>query len=353
MSNESDFALQLKKKGYTNEQIGSQVASLNQKDSDEQRKKYIQQHKKRFLFIFFLSFVAFFAVWYITQYGLKFGVQELLISFVISLIFSFFPVTNYYYLSIQSKTELLFQQKLHKNTTRILILYSVYFILFFLLFYVFKTGKYADMQIILLSLIALLGTLYYFSFVLFLARVFKDRKKFLFRLIITTLGMLAILFLVFDPLLFVIFLLTIIHWYVYTSKDLTVLNTTKNLMIFLTTFFITGFLVFIIRIFEIMIRTYFTLPEQNIYSYSILAIGLTFLFYTHLSTTKYLLKSYYSIIRETDYYGKLHSILSFDARYSNTERRLMRIILFIVIALFFIFILVIWFNIKNLFRLWS
>ncbi|MFT4312945.1 MAG: hypothetical protein ACMXYA_00915 [Candidatus Woesearchaeota archaeon] len=347
MKKYNDLVVEMKERGFTHEQINQKVHELHSKDSQKQRENYYKRHKAKYGLLFIGSFLVFFLVWALTQIEVV-NLQTILITSLVSIFFAFFPVTAYYFLSNIQKADDILEKKIHKNTEKIILYFGVAFILFYLSAHWFKTQS-ISVHTGLLSVLIVLGIYYYFSFTYFLSKIFKDRRQFLYRIVLLTAGGLLLIILAYDILFFIIASLILYHWYVYTSKAVTTMTATRNLMIFFTSFFIISFFLILVRMIDTTLILTFELPSQNIYSYILLSFGLTILFYVHIFLTKHLLVSQFSTVREKDYFGRLNPILSFDARYSNNERTLLRALLFIVATLLFLLLLVIWYNVLLLF----
>lgn len=333
----------IKEQGYSDEQIQSHLSELK----STKQEHFFRDHRRAIISIFIVSFIAFFAGWYLLNYGFRFHIPELVFTFILALFFSFLPSSNYYFLSKKAHDEHALERRLAQRDSRLLYFYVLFFFLFFFMLYIFKNRVFVTLEVFFISLLILFASLYYLSFILYLSRYFKAHKEKMFHFVFGTMGLTSILLLLYDLFVGFAFILIIFHWYKYTSNDLTMQNATRNLMMFVTSFYMVSFLFLLVRFVEDGIRFVYGLPAENIISYTVLSITGCILFYTHLSGAKYFLKTHYSIVRETHYYGKLYSILGFDARYSSTMRKFRRVMFFVGILVISFIVLFIMYRLQE------
>ena len=340
-----DLIFQMKEKGYTHDQIGLHLDKLKTDEKNEARQAYVKKHKYHYLLLLFSSFFIFFFAFHFSTIGQTFN--SLFITFVSSILFSFFPVSHYFFITSKERSVHIYNKKLFRETEKLIAQFLFYFLLFFIMFYIYHQQEVISVFGMLVGLIILYGISYYFSFIHHLANVMHDRHDFLYKLILVTLVMIGLVFLRLDALFSLVFMFIIFHWYRYSSKELTLQHTTRSLSLFLTGFFFVSFLILLIRTINTTLINSNIFTQNSLLSYLFLSVCSTVLFFIYIYGVRHLLKIQFHVVRSAEYFGSLYRILDFDARYSNFERFWMRIIFVNVLVLCFIFLFVILYNIQS------
>lgn len=210
-------------------------------------------------------------------------------------------------------------QSIKKRELHLYILFVYFFVIFGLMLEVYRFNTIRSWNLLGVLIILSIVSIIVSQIIDAVAHKFRSKQHiFILALLVSIIAATGLL--LFDLYLYLIFILILIHWYAYTTKEINRENIKKDLLVFILSFFQAGFLFLFVRYIEETIRLQFMLPRENIISYLILGIGITATLYNHLIGTKHTLHYQYGIISEPQYFLKLYKIFVFDAQHSKLQR---------------------------------
>jgi hypothetical protein len=293
----------------------------------------------------FLGFIALLIILiysFSTNINQKFEMTEIGILFLVGLFLAHPPISSQK-VELGKRTLL---QELERKNIFLYVTFINFSVILFFMSYLYMYESFENWQSIGYLSFFLIGLLISLQLIHLLGKVVRSKKVIL---LLFTLLSLSIAFgiLVFDVFLFVIYLLIILHWYGYNFKETSKENIKNNLIIFMTSFCQTGFLLLLVRKIEEMYRISYGLPLENSVSYLILSIGFTMVIFYHFKETKRMLKYYYGVISETQFFLALYPLFVFDARFSKKQRILRKLIFLVGITIMITILLFLLYRIND------